>query len=279
MNLVSRRRRIGLLAGLALAGAAVFLLLPPLQQPESYHHFVDDRTFWGIPNCLNVLSNVPFAIIGAMGLSFLWKKREPGSSPPPRQAFGEEGRGNEDSSRQMPAGERVPLEVFFMGAFLTCFGSSYYHWAPDDATLVWDRLPMTLAFMGLLAAVVGERISERAGLWLLWPLVLAGAATVWWWRWSGNLWPYFGTQYYSIVLIGVLLAAFPPRYTRKFDLLWVTGFYILAKAAEALDRPVYHLTGFVSGHTVKHLIAAVAVYWVLRMLQKRSLLAPAGPAR
>jgi hypothetical protein len=132
---------------------------------------------------------------------------------------------------------------------------------------------MTLAFMALLAGVIGERIDARAGLRLLWPLVIAGAATVWWWRWSGNLWPYAGAQYFSIVLIGLILVLFPPRYTRSFDLVWVTGFYILAKVAEALDRPVFHLTGFVSGHTVKHLVAALAVYWVLRMLQRRSALA------
>jgi hypothetical protein len=258
---LSRRQRIGLFAGIALAGAAVFLLLPPLRQPESYHQFIDDRTMWGIPNGLNVLSNAPFAIVGVMGLCFLGKRRAPNAAG----GFLEEG-------------ERLPLAVFFLGALLTCFGSGYYHWAPNDATLAWDRLPMTLAFMALLAALVGERIDARAGLWLLWPLVIAGAATVWWWRRTGNLWPYAGAQYYSIVLIGLLLLLFPPRYTRSKDLLWVMGFYLLAKVAEALDRPIYVFTGFVSGHTLKHLIATVAVYWVLRMLQKRSGLAFAPPA-
>ena len=260
MNSVSRRWRIGLFGGIALAGAAVFLLLPPLHQPESYHQFIDDRTIWGIPNCLNVLSNAPFAIVGALGLCFVCCRGE--------------GRGEEAGF--MPESERLPFAVFFTGAFLTCFGSSYYHWAPSDATLAWDRLPMALAFMALLAAVIGERIDARAGLWLLWPLVIAGAATVWWWRRSGNLWPYAGAQFFSIALIGLVLVLFPPRYTRSSDLLWVTGFYILAKLAEALDKPVFHFTGFVSGHTIKHLIAAVAVYWVLRMLQKRSLLAAAA---
>ena len=258
---LTRHQRIALLAGIALAGASVFLLLPPLRQWESYHHFIDDRTMWGIPNCLNVLSNAPFAFVGVMGLCFICKTRAPYSA-----------------GGFLAQGERLPFAVFFLGAFLTCFGSGYYHWAPDDATLAWDRLPMTLAFMGLLAAVVGERIDTRAGLWLLWPLVIAGAATVWWWRRSGNLWPYIGVQYFSIVLIALVLLLFPPRYTRKFDLLWVTGFYILAKVAEALDRPVFLLTGFVSGHTIKHLVAALAVYWVLRMLQKRSALAPTAQA-
>jgi hypothetical protein len=251
---VSRAARVWLLAVIALAGIATFLLLPPMPQPESYHHFADDRRMLGIPNFLNVASNAPFAVLGVMGLRFAGRRRAANAG----HSF-------------IEGSERVPFAVFFAGAFLTCFGSGYYHWAPDDATLAWDRLPMTLAFMGLLAAVVAERVDVRAGLRLLWPLVLAGAASVWWWRRSGNLWPYVGAQYFSIVLIGLLLVLFPPRYNRIGDLLWVTGFYVLAKAFEALDWQIYHLTNrFVSGHTLKHLVAALAVYWVLRMLQRRS---------
>ena len=258
---LSRRGRIALFTSVALAGTAVFLLLPPLAQPQGYHHFIDDRTIWGIPNCLNVLSNAPFAIVGLMGFCFLGQQRAPSVA-----------------GGFLDGRERLAFAVFFAGAFLTCFGSSYYHWAPDDATLAWDRLPMTLAFMALLAAVIGERIDARAGWRLLWPLVIVGGATVWWWRRTGNLWPYAGAQFFSIVLIGLVLVLFPPRYTRSLDLLWVTGLYVLAKIAEALDRPVFAITGFVSGHTLKHLIAAVAVYWVLRMLQKRSALSLSTPA-
>jgi hypothetical protein len=250
---LSRNGRIRLVAGVALAGAVVFCLLPPLAQPESYHHFIDDRTMLGIPNCLNVVSNLPFAVVGVMGLCLLARKAAPGSE-----------------GSFLETGERLPYAVFFAGAFLTCFGSGYYHWSPNDATLVWDRLPMTLAFMGLLAAIVAERIDVRAGLRLLWPLVLVGVGSVGWWRWTGNLWPYAGAQYFSILLIALLMALFPPRYTRSCDLLWVTGFYALAKVFEAMDRQIFSLIrGTVSGHTIKHLVAALAVYWVVRMLQQR----------
>lgn len=239
---------------IALAGITTFLLLPTLRQPEAYHHFADDRTMLGIPNFLNVMSNAPFAWWGAMGLWFVGRSHAANA----RGGF-------------ILRSERIPYAVFFAGAFLTCFGSGYYHWSPDDATLAWDRLPMTLAFMGLLAAIVAERIDVRAGLLLLGPLVAAGAASVWWWRRSGNLWPYACAQFFSIVLIGLLLVLFPPRYSRTGDLLWVTGFYVLAKVFEALDRQIFALTDYlVSGHTLKHLAAAVSVYWVLRMLQRRS---------
>ena len=60
--------------------------------------------------------------------------------------------------------------VLFTGIFLTGFGSSYYHLNPNDSTLFWDRLPMTLCFAAILSAVVEERVDARAGAMLLRPL-------------------------------------------------------------------------------------------------------------
>jgi hypothetical protein len=242
--------RVWLFAALAVGGAIATFLLPPLRQPQSYHHFADGRTLAGIPNCLNVVSNAGFLVVGLMGLRFL-----------------------AGGNHFVESRERTAYAVFFLGVCCTCFGSSYYHWAPRDATLAWDRLPMTLAFMSLLSAMMAERISVAVGTQLLWPLVAAGAASVWWWRWTENLWPYMAAQYFSIFLIGWLMLFFPASYTCSGDLLIVTGFYVLAKIAEALDARIFALTGWISGHTIKHLIATVAVYWVLRMLRKREPLA------
>jgi hypothetical protein len=228
------------------------MVLPPLRQPQSYHHFADERTLLGIPNFFNVASNGAYLVIGLWGLIFLARKRA---------ANGQ--------GRFITAGERWPYAVFFFGVLLTCFGSGYYHWKPDDATLVWDRLPMTLAFMSLLAATVVERISVVTGLRLLWPLVAAGAASVWWWQRTGNLWPYAAAQYWSIVLMVLMFVLFPPRYTRTVDLVYATGLYALGKVAEALDGNIYDLTHCVGGHALKHLITALAPLWILRMLMKR----------
>jgi hypothetical protein len=129
---------------------------------------------------------------------------------------------------------------------------------------------MTVAFMSLFAAVIAERIDLKAGLRLLWPLVLAGVASVWYWRWSGNLWPYAAAQYFSIFLVGLIIVLFPPRYSHSAELLWAAGLYALAKIAEALDARILGVARFISGHTLKHLIAALAVYGVLRMLVNRS---------
>ncbi len=239
--------RVWLFAAVAIGGTIASFLLPPLRQPQWYHHFADDRAWAGIPNCLNVLSNAGFLVVGLMGLWYLTGRE-----------------------RFIEPRERAAYVVFFLGVCATCVGSACYHWAPRDATLAWDRLPMTLAFMSLLSAMIAERISVKAGAQLLWPLVTAGAASVWWWRWTGNLWPYMAAQYFSIFLIGWLVLLFPTGYTRSGDLLIVTGFYILAKIAEALDAPIYALTNWISGHTLKHLLATVAVYWLLRMLRKRA---------
>jgi hypothetical protein len=250
---VSFRARVWLIALLTGLGLAAVCVLPPLRQWQEYHAFADQAAFLSIPNCLNVMSNAAFVLVGLMGLSFLVQKREahkPG-------AF-------------IEASERWAYAAFFLGVILTGFGSAYYHWNPCDATLVWDRLPLTVAFMALLAATVTERISVKLGVWLLVPLVIAGATSVFYWQRSGNLWPYAAAQFYSVVLIVVMIRLFPSRYSRTADWFWVIGIYALAKVAEALDQPIMSLTKVVSGHTLKHLVAAVAVFWLLRMLAKRT---------
>jgi Ceramidase len=247
--------RIWLLAGVAAAGILALPFLPPLRQAQSYHHFADDRAFFGVPNFFNVVSNAGFLLVGIMGLRLIWPKQPTDAASP----FAE-------------PREKWPYTVFFVGVFATCFGSSYYHWRPNDETLMWDRLPMTVAFMSLLAATIAERVDIRLGLRLLWPLVVAGIASVLWWRWTGNLWPYAVDQYLSIVLIVLMMILFQSRYSRSRDLLWVAVFYALAKILEALDARIYAWLGWVSGHTLKHIAATVAVYWVYRMLAKRSWL-------
>ena len=132
---------------------------------------------------------------------------------------------------------------------------------------------MTIAFMAVVAAMIAERISVRAGLWLLPVLVLVGMSSVLQWylselRGAGDLRFYATVQAYSVLFLLIVLLL-PPRYTRSSDLAIVAGFYVLAKVLEILDKPVFELGHIVSGHTLKHLAAATAGYWILRMLQKR----------
>src|SRR3954466_9938292 len=148
-----------LLAAVTAIFVAAALLLPAFPQPLSYHQFADCRTIWAVPNFFNVVSNLPFLAGGMIGLARVMR----------------------GGGRFIDPHEKLPYLVFFLGALLTCFGSSYYHAAPDNARLVWDRLPMTLGFAGLVAAAIAERMDLRLGLRALWPLLGLGIASVIYW--------------------------------------------------------------------------------------------------
>jgi hypothetical protein len=176
------------------------------------------------------------------------------------------------------AGEQRPYWLFFTGIALTGVGSAYYHARPDNVTLFWDRLPMAIAFMALLASVIGERIGRRAGARCLWPLAIAGAGSTLYWhlgeqRGAGDLRPYALVQFGSMVLIPLILALFPARYTGTRYLWMSIGWYGLAKAFEYLDHGLLTRVG-VSGHTWKHLASAAGAYWILLMLEARRPLPP-----
>jgi hypothetical protein len=255
-KVISKRTSTGLLLALTAVVAVIFSLLPRIPQPQSYHLFADRRGFLGIPNFGDVVSNVPFGVIGICGLLFLLR-----SSP------------SQLKKRFLDSRERWPYALVFIGLLLTAFGSSYYHLSPNNARLVWDRLPMTIAFMAMVAAIISERISLKVGLWLLPLLLLVGMGSVLQWyaseaRGAGDLRFYAAVQAYSALVL-LLALVFPKHYTRTSDLAIVVGFYALAKALETLDRPIFAVGDIVSGHTLKHLAAAAAGYWILRMLEKR----------
>lgn len=243
-----------LLAAFTAALAIAAFVVPAMPQPLSYHAFADCRTFWSIPNFFNVVSNLPFLAGGALGLVQVYR----------------------GGGRFLDAREQLPYLVFFLGAALTCFGSAYYHAAPDNPRLVWDRLPMTLGFAGLVSAAVAERVDLKLGLRALWPLLALGVASVMYWyaterAGSGNVVPYAAYQAWSILVIVLLIAAFPARrYTRGAGLLWAAIFYGIAKFFETFDLATYRaLGGALSGHTIKHLFAAAAVFAIVRQLRLR----------
>jgi hypothetical protein len=241
-----------------LAALVVMFILPRMPQAQSYHRFKDDRPLLGLPNALNVVSNIPFLAIGVCGLWYFLA----GTGARPGRTY------------LLPA-ERWPFVVMFLGVALTGFGSSYYHLAPDNDRLVWDRLPMAIGFMGLIAAIIAERISIRLASWLLWPLVAIGLGSVLHWHWTerheqGDMRLYLFVQGYALFFVLVTPLLFPARYTRTADWYIGLGWYVLAKVCESLDGPIYALTGYVlSGHTLKHLIGAVSTYWLLHMLLVR----------
>jgi hypothetical protein len=230
----------------------------PIAQDPSYHQFADQRTFLSIPNALNVISNLPFLLVGVWGLMFLYPL-------------------NNNEKRFVERWESYGLATLFVGISLVSLGSSYYHWSPSNQSLVWDRLPMTVGFMSLFALQIGERISMRIGKWLLLPLLICGLLSVLQWHWSeqaglGDLRFYAVVQFLPLVTILLLLWLRPPTYTRGADLVIALAFYLLAKVLELLDGIIHSWGEVVSGHTLKHLAAGVAVWLIARMVRDRRLI-------
>ncbi|HEX2197675.1 MAG TPA: ceramidase domain-containing protein, partial [Burkholderiales bacterium] len=215
-----------------------------------YHHLADQRTLLGIPHFWNVASNLPFLIIGALGLALL---------------------------RRRPAGASLAWAVTFGGTALVCFGSAYYHLDPSDATLVWDRLPIGVAFMGLFAALIGEH-SRIDGNRLLLPLIVLSSGAVYWWRFTGDLSLWVWVQL-APMLATILVLFLPGRYSHRRYLAYALGWYVLAKALELRDAQVMAWTGgALSGHSLKHLAAAAGVLCLYAMLRMRSASLPAARA-
>nr|ACU19396.1 unknown [Glycine max] len=229
----------------------LMIVTPSIPQSQEYHDFADHRTFLGIPNALNVISNFPFLVIGLVGPVLCYH-------------------GN--YFRLSLQGELWGWTCFYVGVAAVAVGSSFYHLKPDDARLVWDRLPMTVAFTSIMAIFIIERIDERKGTVSIIPLVLAGIISIVYWRFFDDLRPYALVQFVPCIVIPLMAILLPPIYTHSTYWLWAAGSYLLAKVLEATDDVIYEWTRhIVSGHTLKHLVAAMVPVFLTFMLAKRSV--------
>jgi len=234
---------------LILASSLVGMLsIEPFGQDPAYHAFADRRALLGIANFADVISNLPFLLIGMAGLG-LCRSRSRSSLPEP---------------------VRTAWLTLFAGVALVGVGSGWYHLSPDDTSLIWDRLPMTVGFMGLFTALLGEYVNLSLGRLLLLPAVLLGISSVFYWYRVDDLRFYFWIQLLPLLLIPVVMLLFRRRYSHQWLLVMVLGLYLLAKVAELYDRQVYTITGHLfSGHTLKHLLAAAGCAAILWMLKSR----------
>jgi len=207
--------------GLTAASLAGLLLLPAIPQDQSYHLFADCRAAAGIPNFWNVVSNLPFIAIGAAGL--LRFRNDPATI------------------------------VLFLGVFLTGIGSSYYHWDPNDGTLFWDRLPMTLSFAAIVALGVEERVSGKSGDIALWLLLTVGLFSLLLWLWTDDLRLYLWAQFLPYFALPLLFLFYPPKYTGIYFWIAAAALYALAKVFEFSDHAIYSAGYFLSGHTLRNL--------------------------
>lgn len=250
-----------------IAGVVGLVLHGPIHQDPGYHGFADQRALWGIPHFGDVITNLPFVVAGVLGLWYVTAHARIGAEG----AF-REGR------------ERLPYAVLFAALALTGFGSAYYHADPNNATLFWDRLPLTLVFMALFSIVITEHVSHSLGRVLFVPLLLVGASSILLWKWGeqdgvgqGDLRLYGMVQFYPMLAIPLILIMFRPLYSHGIYYWGVVAWYGAAKVAELLDHEIFALNGVLTGHNLKHVLAAAGCWWLVRMLQRRRPIESSNP--
>ncbi len=241
------RKRLIAIAALTVAALIGLAAAGPIPQDQAYHLFADRRRALGIPNAGDVLSNLAFLFTGAFGLWSIGSRRAVITQP----------------------WETGAWSIVFFGVVATSVGSAWYHAAPTDASLAWDRLPMTIVFAGITAIMLGERVSNRLGRAALAPALFLGLTSIAVWRWTGDLRLYAAVQFAPMLAITLLLIFVPSRYDRSRELWIAFAWYGAAKALEAADHGVCNVTGVVSGHTLKHLAAAAAPIWLGLYLIRR----------
>lgn len=228
----------------------VMLFAEPIPQWQSYHAFADSRPLWDIPNFGDVVSNLAFFLAGGIGLaSMMWGRL--------RNSF-------------ESAWIRRSFFIYFIGVFGIGLGSGYYHWAPDDATLFWDRLPMTIAFMGIFTAVLADRLQlrERTTALLLPIAIAVGISSLMWWVAYDDLRLYAMVQFIPMVFLPAACLLFKTgRYSSGGYLIWMFIWYAIAKGTEHFDPAIFDIAGgLISGHTIKHIAAGIACYVPVLML-------------
>ena len=235
----SERTKLNVLLGTIIFVFIGTIFVPAIPQDVAYHQFADQREIWSIPNFWNVITNAPFFFIGLIGIGVVQFRKMPGGL----------------------AEIRLGYSMFFVGMAGVALGSSYYHLNPSNETLFWDRLPMTIAFMAFCSVIVSENLSIELGSRLLWPLVCIGFLSVIYWTYTeglgrGDLRFYALVQFLPALLIPMILLMFKSAFASNRYIWAMLGSYVLAKIAEALDGPIFDVLGYLSGHSIKHLIAS-----------------------
>jgi hypothetical protein len=235
----SKLEKIGtwLIVFILFVSICILFISEPIVQDEEYHKFSDGSTKLSIPNFWNVVSNLPFAIIGIIGF---WKTKPKG----------------------------LPYHLFYCGVFLVSIGSGYYHWNPNNSSLVWDRLPMVIAFTSLYAIVLIEYISIKLGRILLAPLILIGLASILHWTITSDLRLYVAVQFFPLITLPILLTFWRTN-KNKTGYWMLILFYIIAKLFENYDHQIHNVIGFMSGHPLKHLAAAIGIFFLLFLQEYR----------
>ncbi len=254
IKIINEKNGTIIILSISIAVLIAFFMFDPIGQDNEYHNFSDTMSGMFIPNMLNVLSNIPFLMVGVLGLV----------------ALKAEGRG---ALKILNANYYAYLALF-LGAALVGIGSGYYHLWPSNETLVWDRIPMTIAFMGLFSVIISEFISIKLGRICLIPFLCIGLASVLYWRFTeiwgeGDLRYYAVVQFFPILTIPVMLVFFKSNYSCRSGYWVLLATYVAAKLFETFDSQVHGFLGVISGHSIKHILPAMGLYYLIKVYRKR----------
>jgi len=248
----ARRQTWGLIGVVIGLSALLRFYFGPLRQDPGYHFFADTRLLGAIPRAGDVLTNIAILAAGVAGLA-LWR-------------------------RVHIAPEERPVYGLLVAAMLaTAAGSAWYHWAPSDARLVWDRLPMTLVVAALATLVLADRVHPAFARAAWWPFAMLGSASVLWWAWTGragadDLYPYLAVRIGAGAGMVCLLLLRRGRHTHAKWLIAAIALDVLMTVCERLDYEIFAATHtLISGHGVKHLLAGALLGCVLAWLVRRKV--------
>jgi hypothetical protein len=240
-----KKSQINLLYAISIVAIVAIFFVKPIPQSQEYHCFADRLTFFSIPNFWNVISNLPFVIIGSFGMIKIINSQK---NNPIQSSF----------------------VWFFAGIILTGFGSAFYHYNPNDATLIWDRLPMTISFMSFLSIIISEFINWEFGKKMLYPFLIIGVSSIVYWIVFQDLRPYVLIQFLPISLIPIILFLSKKNQNLKKYFWLILMAYVVAKFLESYDLFIYTSTyKLISGHTLKHFAAAIAPFIFYKFVKEK----------
>jgi len=231
--------------------AVALNLLDPIAQDLAYHKFSDCRAFFGIPHFMDVMSNLPFLIIGFMGIRLA------------RKAF-----------QKQTMAYFLMIFTLFVGVFFTGLGSAFYHYSPNNFSLIFDRLPMTLVFTAFFAAIIYDYVDKRVGAWAFYTLIVVGVYSIFYWYYTeitgtGDLRLYAFIQFFPVLAVPLIILFYKSSSLYTKELIYVFAAYVLAKLCEHFDSQIFEFFEFISGHTIKHLFSALAAYFIYLIYRKR----------
>ncbi len=247
-------QKYSILAGISALAVSCLFFIPAIPQNSNYHQFADQRLLLRTPNFFNVITNIIFLLAGAWGIKLLIHQNK----------------------ADFFKNTYLMYLTFFVGVFFVGLGSGYYHLSPSNQTLIWDRLPMTIAFMALFSIIFSEFVSVKLGKTIFLPLLVLGTMSIVYWantekQGMGDLRFYGLIQFLPMILIPMILVLFRSQSNQAKHYWHLLGFYFLAKIFEMADQTVYQLTATVSGHSLKHIFAGTGCYFFYAQLKKKHI--------